>query len=155
MAGGRGPHENLPARRRGDNEILKIHHTIINSSTVYCMSSNKEQPHVHYLPCSIKFNGPAPVQSYLQIALNPTTQEMTTAFRGRELKGKDVSVPSGVKAVWMRKGQGSRLDIVNGFDKFIMWDHDIQPDPEMFEEYFDWFKIGKSVSISMALFMLH
>ena len=47
---------------------------------------------VHYLPCSISWNGPGPISSYFRTAEHDTKQDVkVAAFRGRELLVKRMS----------------------------------------------------------------
>lgn len=114
-------------------------------------ASGKQEAQVHYLPCSIRYDGPAPIQSFMHIEQSTThPNELTTTFRGRELHGRKVIVPDGVSAVWVRPGRGSKLDIVDAVTTIHVWEHGVAPDVSCVTDYLQWLDIAKAVSISLA-----
>jgi hypothetical protein len=62
--------------------------TSIKSLAMTDQDSNKveEATQFHFLPCSVKYNGPAPVAAYFKVNVGKRAGELESAFRGRELK---------------------------------------------------------------------
>ncbi|MGH0151055.1 UNVERIFIED_CONTAM: hypothetical protein FKN15_053428 [Acipenser sinensis] len=58
---------------------------------------------VHLLPCEIEHNGPASVGRYFSPAVKETKSEMIVSFRGRGLKGQEVSVPQGYSGMVLKE----------------------------------------------------
>ena len=89
---------------------------------------DKNMSTVHFLPCTIDFDGPVPVNSFFQVKRSKT--DLKAAFRGRELVGKELSLPAdvlGVNAVQNRPKESSETswDCVGQFDKITVWQHDV------------------------------
>ncbi|XP_033853445.3 ribonuclease H2 subunit C isoform X1 [Acipenser ruthenus] len=58
---------------------------------------------VHLLPCEIEHDGPANVGRYFSPAVKETKSEMIVSFRGRGLKGQEVSVPQGYSGMVLKE----------------------------------------------------
>lgn len=109
---------------------------------------SKSMSTVHFLPCSIEFDGPVAVNSFFQI--KKSKNEMRSAFRGRELVGKELKLPAnilGINAVQNRQTESteSSWDCVGQFDKINVWQHDIAPDLGQLQDCIDWFEIAEQV----------
>ena len=75
---------------------------------------------------------------------------MRSAFRGRELVGKELKLPTnvlGINAVQNRQTESteSSWDCVGQFDKINVWQHDIAPDLGQLQDCIDWFEIAEQV----------
>ena len=109
---------------------------------------DKNMSTVHFLPCTIDFDGPVPVNSFFQVKRSKT--DLKAAFRGRELVGKELSLPAdvlGVNAVQNRPKESSETswDCVGQFDKITVWQHDVAPDLGQLQDCIDWFEIAEQV----------
>jgi len=110
--------------------------------------NSKSMSMVHFLPCSIEFDGPVAVNSFFQI--KKSKNELRSAFRGRELVGKELKLPAtvlGINAVQNRQTESteSSWDCVGQFDKINVWQHDIAPDLGQLQDCIDWFEIAEQV----------
>ena len=110
----------------------------------------RSESNVHYLPCSVKYDGPANINAYFKTTSSETNPyELTSRFRGRELKGKRIALPIGVVGFFLASdGLGSKSVSIRGhFRSLTIWDHDIAPDTAPISDQFDWLEISKAVSI--------
>ena len=121
--------------------------------------SQKLMSTVHYLPCTIDYNGPVPVNSFLQIK-KLKNNELKSAFRGRELVGKEIELHKGV--IGVNAVQNSHIDktessweCVGQFEKIIVWQHDIAPDLSVIQDCVDWFDIANNVSLNLLSLLLY
>ena len=63
---------------------------------------------VHMLPCSLNFDGSAPVSDYFKIKPVEGSKNLKEShFRGRALVGVQVPLPEGVKGIVVGGGGGS------------------------------------------------
>lgn len=135
----------------------------------------EQDSEIHLLPCSIEYNGPAPVSGFFQIesmledkASGSLASEhsknkkiLKSHYRGRMLKGELVELPCAVDGIHaMQKINGAigdsctepvKWEIAGTFKAIHVWEHDHDPDTEMFEDCFRWFDIARSVSINFEL----
>eukprot|EP00753_Platysulcus_tardus_P000334 PLAT10327.1.p1 GENE.PLAT10327.1~~PLAT10327.1.p1 ORF type:complete len:151 (-),score=50.01 PLAT10327.1:50-502(-) len=105
---------------------------------------------VHRLPCTIDFSGKAAVSKHFFPDGEPATPLLeedelaiadsssvdddgvkVAAFRGRLLRGRDVSMPAGYTGAVLSSGvdaEGQRAMVVDGsFETFTYWKHDDVP----------------------------
>ncbi|XP_004627282.1 ribonuclease H2 subunit C [Octodon degus] len=64
---------------------------------------------LHLLPCEVLANRPAPVQRFFTPAIRQGEDGLQVSFRGRSLRGEEVSVPPGLEGyvtVTEEKGEG-------------------------------------------------
>lgn len=113
---------------------------------------------VHYLPCTIDHNGPVPVNSFFQIKKSKNN-ELKSAFRGRELVGKEIELPKGVIGVNAVQNSHkdkteSSWDCVGQFEKITVWQHDVAPDLSVIQDCVDWFDIASNVRTIHAYFLI-
>lgn len=111
---------------------------------------------IHLLPCSIEYDGPAPVSSYFHITagVNNNPSNLQARFRGRALQGRMQELPNsvlGINAIQkMRSLESLDKETIweaeGTFDRLSIWQHDIPPDLSQFQDYLNWFEISKSVS---------
>lgn len=109
---------------------------------------------VHYLPCKIAYDGPAPIESYFHPTQSRNNKDLIANFRGRKLIGEKVVLPA--------HAQGSVVEIIDKdnvivhstFKEVHIWEHDLQPDARFLEESFDWLEIADAVSFLPLLLIL-
>lgn len=65
--------------------------------------SRAEQLPVHLMPCEIEHNGPAEVSQFFDATIKDRKYEKTVSFRGRGLKGQEVSCPQGYTGIVLRE----------------------------------------------------
>eukprot|EP00064_Thunnus_orientalis_P011039 superscaffoldBa00001555_g11069 len=58
---------------------------------------------VHLMPCEIEHNGPAQVSQYLTATTKDRKYEKTVSFRGRGLKGQELSCPQGYTGLVLKE----------------------------------------------------
>lgn len=121
---------------------------------------------IHFLPCSIDYDGTAPIKSFFQTS-NDSDGTLVSHFRGRKLKGKLVelnvtqekdcknlsNLPA--ESVSTVTGlcvgdNGNRNWIVEGhFTSMNIWEHDTSPDLSVIDESLSWFKIAHQVGFTL------
>lgn len=121
---------------------------------------------IHFLPCSIDYDGTAPIKSFFQ-----TSDDLDGTFishlRGRKLKGKlvelNVSQEKDSKNLSNLPAEnvstvtglcvgdnGNRNWIVEGhFTSMSIWEHDTNPDLSAIDECLSWFKIADQVCFTL------
>ena len=119
---------------------------------------------VDLLPCSIEFDGTAPVNSYFHIS-HEVDKTLRSHLRGRELKGRqvklgssiskdnglaaaDIVINDGTDIVGLCVGDnGDKKWVVEGhFTTMNVWEHDTLPDLSIVDDCLSWFSIAHSVS---------
>lgn len=126
-------------------------------------SSSSSMSTIHYLPCKINYNGPTDVNNYFQIiktndkqiqqqhgSHNHQNNELKSAFRGRELIGKEVILPAniiGIHAIQHPPLEKYEMtwEVVGSYDKITIWQHDIAPDLSTLNHAIEWFDIANEV----------
>ena len=124
-----------------------------------CVPAGLTEAAVHAIPSKTSYSGPARVRSYFQPAADsaqpPLPQAATgaavlgkpqvAAFRGRTLRGAEVTLPAGFSGYFVRNsGSGKGVDdsehveAVRAFQTFTYWNHDLPPStldevPQMME----------------------
>ncbi|KAG7464530.1 hypothetical protein MATL_G00166570 [Megalops atlanticus] len=93
-----------------------------------------EKPDVHLLPCEIEHDGPAEVTRYFTAALKDRKHEKSVSFRGRGLKGQEVSCPHGYTGLVLRENHKPTSDqedrtvrVSSVFHRFTYWNLDTPP----------------------------
>lgn len=120
------------------------------------MSSSGDETkrnHIHLLPCSIEFDGPAPVSSYF---LTGDENGRAAHFRGRRLLKKDIHLPDGVVGMHMvipdgRDGSERKAELQSAFKDFTVWQHDMLPSGQEVDQCLDWFEISEAVRFPRRL----
>lgn len=110
-------------------------------------SSNKIE--IHYLPCSIDYNGSAPICSYFHQTEATDKSHKLSQFRGRELKGIDINLNSyNIKGLCVSKDSSNpnNIHVIDKFDQMTVWQHDTLPSDHQFLDSMKWFDIAKAVS---------
>jgi hypothetical protein len=106
---------------------------------------------VHFMPCIIEYDGPAPVESYFSIS--ETSGKLVSNFRGRRLVGQQVDLPPLCAGLIIEPSKKSSVTIHGTFSKMFVWDHDVIPHEEALSSSIEWLKIAHIVSFSpMDLF---
>ena len=124
-------------------------------------NSNKYMSTVHYLPCKIHYNGSTDVNNYFQVIKTNNNKhqvkELKSAFRGRELIGKEVALPSNVVGIHAIQQHQSKekyemtWEVSGNFEKLTVWQHDISPDLSTFNHALEWFDIANEVICNSRL----
>lgn len=107
---------------------------------------------VDFLPCSITFDGPAPVSYYFQRKIS-SDGKAAGNFRGRELICSKISLPTTVSGciVTKCKDDNRKIDILGKFTEINLWEHDETPNSQSIRDYFDWMELSMSVRILLML----
>lgn len=109
-------------------------------------SNTNNQSTVHLLPCSIDYDGAAPIKSFFLIDKKGDSGTVMSHFRGRGLQGKSLNLGEEVQGVCVCD-KGNKNMIVEGtFDSLTIWEHDSAPDMAPMEDILSWFSIASSVS---------
>lgn len=103
---------------------------------------------LHLLPCSIDYDGSAPIKSYF---LADPEDAQVAHFRGRRLVKRDIMLPSslvGIHAVFPADCDGSEreMELQGAFDRFTMWQHGMQPSSLEMDHCLDWMELSDIVS---------
>ncbi|XP_040031356.2 ribonuclease H2 subunit C [Gasterosteus aculeatus] len=92
---------------------------------------------VHLMPCEIEHDGPAHVSEYLTATTKDCKLEKTVSFRGRGLKGQELSCPQGYTGLVLKdinepsSDQEDRLLRVSSvFDKLTYWNLETPPNSD-------------------------
>ncbi|XP_060783536.1 ribonuclease H2 subunit C isoform X2 [Neoarius graeffei] len=83
-----------------------------NGVTVLQLGSEnpRHQSDLHLLPCDIEHDGPAQVAQFFTPAVKERKHEKTVSFRGRGLKGQEVTHPLGYTGVVLKEVQRPSSD---------------------------------------------
>ncbi|CAJ1058730.1 ribonuclease H2 subunit C [Xyrichtys novacula] len=83
---------------------------------------------VHLMPCEIEHDGPAQVSQYLTATTKDCKQEKTVSFRGRGLKGQELSCPQGYTGLVLKEinkpgsdQEDRTVKLTSTFDKLTYW----------------------------------
>lgn len=98
---------------------------------------------LHLLPCQIQHDGPAPVSDFFRC--EDCQNKQRAHFRGRELVGQKISLPTNVKGCICKK-KSSSYDIVDRFHSINVWQHDIAPSYSQLQVYIDYLEVANAVS---------
>uniref|UniRef100_A0AAZ3RNC1 Uncharacterized protein n=2 Tax=Oncorhynchus TaxID=8016 RepID=A0AAZ3RNC1_ONCTS len=99
--------------------------------------SQAECPSVHLLPCEIEHDGPAEVSQFFTATIKDRKHEKTVSFRGRGLKGQEVSCPQGYTGLVLREVNKSGSDqedrtvkVSSVFHKVTYWNLETSPNSD-------------------------
>ena len=107
-----------------------------------------EESSVHLLPCSIAYDGNAPVSDFFRVKKSDDAKAADrAAFRGRALQGREVVLPPQVQGLVLGKmeGGGGHVGVDGAFSKLTMWEHDVQPDTGVLQDCLHWFEVADAV----------
>ena len=130
--------------------------------------AEKRAAEVHLLPCAIAHDGPARVSDYFrprEVAHGGDGQDtgLEATLRGRLLRGKRCSLPSGVEGFVLRQ---DNLKISGGanqqaqnyataagtFDELTYWNHDVFPSQRDYvPQAMRWFEVARRVHAPLPL----
>lgn len=103
-------------------------------SVVISSNDTTSQSRVHLLPCTVKTNGPAKVDTFFTTIIQEGEAGYTSTFRGRELRGRTLSVPDGFKGIILQEpnrpfieDHDRSLRISGQFDEFTYWNLQTPP----------------------------
>jgi len=105
---------------------------------------------IHYLPCSMTYDGPSEVNSYFLVQ-QKADGLLSSSIRGRQLTGEKMQLNSngvnvhGLCVTKSGNGLDARLEITGRFDSMTVWQHDANPDCNQVREYTDFFEINNAV----------
>lgn len=118
-------------------DLLSIRRMSCNSSVIRLQSPSVGQTQrapVHLLPCEIEHNGPAQISQYFTATVKDREHEQTVSFRGRELKGQEISCPQGYTGLVLKEVNRPGSDeedrtvrISSVFDKLTYWNLETPP----------------------------
>ncbi|KAI1898650.1 hypothetical protein AGOR_G00074560 [Albula goreensis] len=96
-----------------------------------------DRPQVHLLPCEIEQDGPAEVSCYFTCAVKDRKHEMSVSFRGRGLKGQEVSCPHGYTGLVLKEDHKPTTDqedrtvrVSSIFSRFTYWNLETPPNSD-------------------------
>ncbi|XP_054647163.1 ribonuclease H2 subunit C isoform X2 [Dunckerocampus dactyliophorus] len=92
---------------------------------------------LHLIPCEIEHNGPAQISQYFTAAIKDRKHEKTVSFRGRGLKGQDLSCPQGYTGLVLKEinktgsdQEDRTLRVSSLFDKLTYWNLETPPNSD-------------------------
>ncbi|XP_068614355.1 ribonuclease H2 subunit C-like [Brachionichthys hirsutus] len=95
------------------------------------------RPPVHLLPCEIEHDGPAQVSQYFHSTTKNDKQEKTVSFRGRRLKGQELSCPQGYTGLVLKEinkpgsdQEDRTVRLTSVFDKLTYWNLETPPNSD-------------------------
>ncbi|XP_008302555.1 ribonuclease H2 subunit C [Stegastes partitus] len=96
-----------------------------------------QQVTVHLMPCEIEHNGPALVSQYLTATTKDNKQEKMVSFRGRGLKGQELSCPQGYSGLVLKEinkpgsdQEDRTVKVSSVFDKLTYWNLETPPNSD-------------------------
>uniref|UniRef100_A0AAV2MK27 Uncharacterized protein n=1 Tax=Knipowitschia caucasica TaxID=637954 RepID=A0AAV2MK27_KNICA len=89
---------------------------------------------VHLMPCVINHNGPAQITEYFSATVKDCKHEKTVSFRGRGLKGKEISCPQHYTGLVVKEvnrpgseHEDRTVRVSSVFDKLTYWNLETPP----------------------------
>ncbi|XP_029367648.1 ribonuclease H2 subunit C [Echeneis naucrates] len=127
-----------------------------NSSVTHvCVSSVSvaQRAPLHLMPCEIEHNGPAQVSQYFTATMKECKYEKTVSFRGRGLKGQELSCPEGYTGLVLKETNKSGSDqedrtvqVSSVFDKLTYWNLETPPNSDdSVVKAMDWPKLAEAI----------
>ncbi|XP_071974044.1 ribonuclease H2 subunit C [Engystomops pustulosus] len=90
--------------------------------------SSASQEALHLLPCQIQRQGPARVREYFSPAMRDTPAGKEVSFRGRILRGQEVTAPAGYMGIVLKEDhrpcseeEDRCLNVRSTFQSFTQW----------------------------------
>ena len=117
-------------------------HNNQNSDTI-----GKQQPEstVHLLPCTIEYDGNAPIKSFFHVNKDPDGT-LRSHFRGRELRGKILPLPpASVEGLCIGDAGNQQWKVEGEFSSIHVWEHDSLPDMAPLNDCLAWFALADAV----------
>ncbi|XP_058505320.1 ribonuclease H2 subunit C [Solea solea] len=108
---------------------------------------------VHLLPCEIEHSGSAQVSQYFTATTKDHKFEKTVSFRGRELKGQEISCPQGYTGLVLKETNKPGSDqedrtvkVSSVFDKLTYWNLETPPNSDdMIVMAMDWPELADAI----------
>lgn len=92
---------------------------------------------VHMLPFEVEHNGEANVDQYFTPTIQTKNSEMLVSFRGRSLKGEEVTIPKGYVGLVLKEDhkpyseeEDRTVRIKSTFSTFTRWNLETSPNPD-------------------------
>ncbi|XP_061690813.1 ribonuclease H2 subunit C [Syngnathoides biaculeatus] len=99
--------------------------------------SQAPREQLHLIPCEIEHNGPAQISQYFIATIKDQKHEKTASFRGRGLKGQDLTCPQGYTGLVLKDINKPGLDqedrtlkVTSVFDKLTYWNLETPPNSD-------------------------
>ncbi|KAM4621598.1 ribonuclease H2 subunit C [Polymixia lowei] len=131
---------NLVYQEEASCTLEFIQRMSINSSVTHVLLSSAGQPErvpVHLMPCEIEHNGPAQVSQYLAATTKDRKHETTVSFRGRGLRGQELSCPQGYTGLVLKEVNKTGSDqedrtvkVTSVFEKLTYWNLETPPNSD-------------------------
>ena len=100
---------------------------------------------VHLMPCTIEYDGNAPIKSFFHVNKD-ADGTLRSHFRGRELRGKMLSLPSGsVEGLCIGDAGNQQWKVEGEFSSIHVWEHDTLPDMAPLNDCVGWFALADAV----------
>uniref|UniRef100_A0A3Q3EJH5 Ribonuclease H2, subunit C n=1 Tax=Labrus bergylta TaxID=56723 RepID=A0A3Q3EJH5_9LABR len=114
---------------------------------------------VHLMPCEIEHEGPAQVSQYLTATTKNSKQEKTVSFRGRRLKGQELSCPQGFTGLVLKEinkpgsdQEDRTVKLSSVFDKLTYWNLETPPNSDdTVVMAMDWPELAEAVVVLCVL----
>ncbi|CAL8264245.1 unnamed protein product [Lota lota] len=127
-----------------------------NSSVTHVQLSTMgkaERTTVHLMPCEIEHNGSAQVSQYFTSTIKDRKQEKTVSFRGRGLRGAELSCPQGYTGLVLKEVNPNGSDqedrtvkVSSTFDKLTYWNLETPPNSDdMVVMAMDWPELAEAI----------
>ena len=100
---------------------------------------------VHLMPCTIEYDGNAPIKSFFHVN-KVADGTLRSHFRGRELRGKILSLPSAsVEGLCIGDTGNQQWKVEGEFSSIHVWEHDTLPDMAPLNDCVGWFALADAV----------
>nr|KAI8746984.1 ribonuclease H2 subunit C-like [Biomphalaria glabrata] len=122
---------------------------------------NSHSEKCHFIPCDINFDGEANVSDFFNTTISRSTEAeqqtetetLTAVFRGRPLKGIEISIPSGYTGIVVKDPVTRTTDdedrciiATHSFDRFNFWNLDKVPtSDDLLQKGFQWVDIASAL----------
>ena len=122
------------------------------------MDGQKANSSIHFLPCTIEFDGPAPVKNFFPVSEIRVRGEskLKAHFRGRKLLGEKVTLPVGVQGLCVHSKPSADSScswtVSGNFNELNVWEHDKTPDLGFFQDTMEWFEVSDAVSKYLLIY---
>ncbi|XP_072293764.1 ribonuclease H2 subunit C [Eucyclogobius newberryi] len=116
-------------------------------------SGQAERAPVHLLPCELEHNGPAQIMEYFCATVKDHKPEKTVSFRGRELKGQEVSCPQRCTGLVLKEvnrpgseEEDRTVRVTSVFDKLTYWNLETPPSSDdTIVRAMDWPELAEAI----------
>jgi hypothetical protein len=113
---------------------------------------------IHHLPCSIDYDGPAPIEDYFRVSECKTRGpgKLVSHFRGRQLFGERVKLPADIQILNVRSTPSGLLpkwSVRGRFEEIIAWEHDRLPETTSVKNMVDWMELASAVCCVCGFFL--